>query len=418
LLQSGEGALRLRAAQQSNERTIKRMTSKPTTPLGQTLDRLAELELTEYPFISLYLNTQPDQHGRDNFDAFVRKEFRARAKTYAAGSPERESFDRDTERINAYLSDELEPSANGVAIFSCSGAGEFFEAVQLDAPIEEHRLYVHHLPHLYPLARLMDQYPRYAVLVTDTNSARIFVFGRGSTINTETVTNPKVNRTSVGGWSQMRYQRHVENYHLHHAKEVIDALERVVAEERAGHVILAGDEVIIPVLREQMPQQLADKVIDVLRLDNSAPEHEVLKETMEALREHDAESDAEKVKRLFDEYRAGGLGVVGARATLAALTMGQVDELLISASLEQIDYDEREIEEQLDAGTQLALEAVSLQPEEAEADTQAGEETRTAIIADEFVTKARQTSAKVTFIEDASLLATVGGVGAMLRYKI
>lgn len=387
------------------------MTSKPTPSLGQALDRLAELEPTEFPFISLYLNTQPDQHGRDNFDSFIRKEFRARAKTYATGSAERESFDRDTERITSYLSDQLQPSANGVAIFACSAADGFFEAMQLDAPIEEHRLYVHHLPHLYPLARVMDQYPRYAALVTDTNSARIFIFGRGSTINSESITSPKLNRTSVGGWSQMRYQRHVENYHLHHAKEVVDTLDRVVREERAEHVILAGDEVIIPRLREQMPQQLADKVIDVLRLDNSAPEHEVFTQTMEALREHDAETDAEKVQRLLDEYRGGGLGVVGARDTLNALTMGQVDELLISASLSEISYDDDEIGEQLDAGTQLALEATEI-------DGDASGETRTAIIADEFVSKARQTAARVTFIEDAALMADVGGVGAMLRYKI
>ena len=45
----------------------------------------------------------------------------------------------------------------------------------------------------------------------------------------------------------MRYQRHTENYHLHHAKEVIEKLDRLVREERIEHVILAGDEeTIIP----------------------------------------------------------------------------------------------------------------------------------------------------------------------------
>jgi peptide subunit release factor 1 (eRF1) len=33
------------------------------------------------------------------------------------------------------------------------------------------------------------------------------------------------------------------------------------------------------------------------------------------------------------------------------------------------------------------------------------------------VTKARQIGATVTFIEDAALLAPVGGVGAMLRWR-
>ncbi len=379
--------------------------------LTDLLDKLAAFDATGHPVLSLYLNTQPDQHGRDNFDAFIRKEFRARAKTYAAGSDERISFDRDVERINEYLADKLRPQANGLVIFACAGADDFFEAAQLDAPIENHRLYVYHQPHVYPLARLIDQYPRYAALVADTNSARLFVFGRRGVVETEEVkSKKKFSRTKVGGWSQMRYQRHVENYHLQHAKEVVDALDRVVSEEAAEHVILAGDESILSILREQLPQPLADKVIDALRLEVDAPEQEVMAATLESLREHDAQSDAERVERLLDEYRAGGLAVVGASATLEALGIGQVDELLITASLSEIEADEEDVSELLvpdDPVTEAGVEAPV-------------EESRTikVILADELVSRARQTDARVTFIEDAALLSDVGGVGAMLRYKI
>lgn len=200
---------------------------KSVESLHEVLNRLAAFEPTTWPVISLYLDTGPDQHGRANFESFLRKELRARGKTFPLRSPQRESFERDTERLAEYLSDDLRPSANGVALFACAGADGFFEDVQLDAPIEEHRLYVADRPHLYPLARFTDQYPRYAVLIADTNAARLFVFGRGATVRTDDVSGTKVSRTSVGGWSQMRYQRHVENYHLHHAKEVVAALERV-----------------------------------------------------------------------------------------------------------------------------------------------------------------------------------------------
>ena len=40
------------------------------------------------------------------------------------------------------------------------------------------------------------------------------------------------------------------------------------------------------------------------------------------------------------------------------------------------------------------------------------------MIADEMVKRAQASAATVTFIEDASLLAEVGGVGATLRYRI
>lgn len=370
--------------------------------LNPLLDRLAAFTPTEFPVISLYLNAQADQHGHDHFKPFVRKELYTRAKTYPLHSPERESLDRDIERINTYVQEELRPSANGLALFACAGANNFFEAVQLEAPIAEHQLYVAHQPYLYPLARVIDQYPRYAALLADTNTARLFVFGLGESLDKETVRNPKVSRPSVGGWAQMRYQRHVENFHLHHAKEVVEVLDRAVREDKVKYIVLAGDEVIIPVLREQLPPALHEKVIDVLHLDMITPEHEVLHATLEAMREQDAKDDAEKVARMLDAYRAGGLGVVGVRNTLAALTNGQVDELILSATPETIHENGEDDAPQV-AGTPAARSSSG------EASTN---------VADELVTRARQTSARVTFIEDPALLANVGGVGALLRYRL
>ena len=102
------------------------------------------------------------------------------------------------ERIERYVSEDVRPSANGIAIFACSAA-DFFEALQLDAPIERHRLTVGDRPHLYPLARVVDRYPRHAVVLANTNHARIYVFGRGRTIDREELASEKVSRTDVGG---------------------------------------------------------------------------------------------------------------------------------------------------------------------------------------------------------------------------
>jgi hypothetical protein len=60
--------------------------------------------------------------------------------------------------------------------------------------------------------------------------------------------------------------------------------------KKRQHIILPGDEVNIPLLREHLPARLGKKVIDILRLDVRTPEHEVLKETMEALRERNLQS--------------------------------------------------------------------------------------------------------------------------------
>ena len=379
--------------------------------LEQIIGRLADFEPVELPFISLYLNAQANEHGRQDFERFLRKEFSERARTYKAHSPARESFDRDAERIREYLADELRPETNGVAVFACAGAGDFFEAVQLAAPVENHRLYIYNQPHLYPLARLMDQYPRYAVLVADTNRARLFVFGRGKALQRDEVQNVKTRGASAGGWSQMRYQRHLEEYHQQHAKEAADQLERAVREDGIEHIILAGDAVIIPLLREQFPKAVADKVVDVLSLDINAPEHEILNESLEAMRRYDAQTDAEKVGRLLDEYRAGGLAVVGAQDTLEALAMGQVEELIVAARQQQIEGDREDVAILSDAEV---TEPVVAGHDGAIADI----EPDSVVVADDLVKRATQTGARITFIEDAALLEEVGGCGALLRYRI
>jgi len=374
--------------------------------LDRQLDKLAAFEPNGFPFVSLYLNTQPDQHGRDDFDRFVRKEFRNRARTFADDSLERESFECDAGRISIYLRDKLEPSANGLAVFACAGANNYFEALQLEAPIEKHALHVSERPHLYPLARLIDQYPRYVALVADTNTARLFVFGLGKTESTKELNNLNTNRTLAGERPQLRYQQRLENYRLRYIKEVAQMLERVVREENAEHIVLAGDEVFIPLLREQITPYLKDKLIDILRLDIRTPEHEVLKATMESLRDNNIQTDAEKVRDLFDKYREGGLAVVGLDDTLDALLQWQVDELMVSASLKGISVDQKALS---------GIPSISATPNTIA--EHLGEPRSAAAVADLLVARALSTGSAVTFIEDPTLLGHVGGVGAFLRYR-
>jgi peptide subunit release factor 1 (eRF1) len=120
-------------------------------------------------------------------------------------------------------------------------------------------------------------------------------------------------------------------------------------------------------------------VIDIVNVDvKSLPEHELLAETMAALRQADAKTDAEHVQRMLDAWRAGwSRGAQASKRPMRALDMREVEELIIAAKPDRV------------AGP-----------------------------ADELVAKAQQNSARIRFIEDDHLLADVGGVGALLRFKI
>ena len=264
--------------------------------LKKELNKLANFSPTDFPFISLYLNTQANEHGRDDFERFVRKAFSRQAKKFDEDSPELKSFEHDRYWINEFLIEKLRPSANGVAIFACAGADNFFEVIELDTPIEKHSMHVSNIPHLYPLARLIDQNPRYVALVADSNTSRLFVFNLGITKSIHMVQSSEFDFPPKGEMSQTRYQRRLENHRLTHVKNILEMLERVVNEENVNHIILAGDEVIVPLLSEHLPPNLADKIIDVLRLDIKVPEHEVLRATLKSLKENNIQTDAENAR--------------------------------------------------------------------------------------------------------------------------
>jgi peptide chain release factor subunit 1 len=359
--------------------------------LTAQLDRLAAFDPGPFPVLSLYLNLQPDDRGRDRFESFLRKELTDRVGTYAASAPERESLEKDASKIEAYAG-TIPQSANGLAVFACSGA-DLFEAIPLAAPVDDHRMFISDQPHLYPLARLLDEYPRYLALLADTHSARIFVFAVNAVERTDRIEGTKTKRHKMGGWSQARYQRHIENYHLHHAKEIVDTLARTVRDDGIEKIVIAGDDVIVPLLREQLPKDVAERIVDVVRLDINAPERTIVETTIAALREKDAETDRERVEALIGAYRANGLACVGVEQTRRAFELGQVDELVITASPDTL------------AGVKKA--AGDQQPDRSSEER----------AADELIVQARNTSAKTRFIQDESLLAPIGGVGAFLRFK-
>ncbi len=369
----------------------------------ELFERLLRFDPVESPVLSLYLDSRVDEHGRRNFSTFIRKHISERAKTYPAHSQERESIEADLTRILSYLDDGIDTTTRGIAIFACA-ACNFFDAGQFEAPFERNQLFIYERPHLYPLARLIDQYRKYAVLLADTNRAQIFVFGAGRESNRTELQNVKTRQAQVGGWTQNRYERHIENYHQQHVKEVVEVLGHIVRDEQIDSVIIAGDEeTIIPMLRAELPKELTAKIIDHMSLGMDTPEHELLQESLKVFRRHDSLSDMEKVEKVLSEYRRNGLAVAGATETLVAVSNGQVEEVLIAASTAKIAFDDDEVRKVLAAyGT--SVEQLTLDRH---------------FVADEIVRRAQQRSdARVTFVEDSSRLEQVGGVGALLRYRI
>ena len=368
------------------------------------LSRLLDVQPDDSPFISLYLNTSANETGKKDFPVFLKKQLSDHAAVLDPESERFKSFEQDSEKIQEFTN-SLDPSTRGVAIFTRSNGVGFFRTFEFSVPFPENRMYVFDRPFLFPLVRLIDQNPTFAVVSADTNSANIFVFRRAETVRQKGIQNTKTNRSEVGGWSQMRYQRHIENFHQQHAKEVVEELDKIVRTDQMEHIVLAGDQaVIIPLLRGEMPEELSKKVIGTLSLNVNTPEHELFEAAREEVAKHDADADRERVDYLNEVNYDEGVGVTGFAETLSALFNGQVQELYLTADPEEIAFRNEDVK--------LVLKeyAPGIDEELPAADQKE-------LLIDELIRQAATSADSIRFLEDPHLLKTAGGVGAVLRYQ-
>lgn len=386
--------------------------------INKLIESLTSFDPQGSKFISIYLDAASGVNGRDDYASWLKTQFYEYSIQFENDTELQSGYKKIEERVNEYLESDVDAAANGIAIFA-SVDGEVFETIELDEPFPNNRFFVFDRPHIFPLVRMVEQNPKYAVLWADTNKAAIYVFGGeedldvsvgGETAIVEQIQNEKTSRSSVGGWSQARYQRHIENFHLQHAKETAEEIEKVMRERKVDRLVLCGDETgALPILRPQLAKETEAKIVAVLNLSQYATEGEIRDKTRQVLAADNSTRDAACVERALGAAKAAaGLGAMGVETTLAALSNGQVEELVIASDFDAITYDVREVERVLE-------NYAPGDDNSAAEELPAAQEKRQ--IADELLVRAVNSGARVVFIEDGSLLEEAGGVAAVLRYS-
>jgi peptide chain release factor subunit 1 len=349
--------------------------------LRALMRRLAETESADAPILSAYLDVRPEAHGeapaRRPQLTQVRDRLRQIADTYRPHTAGRDSFDADAELIASLVNDAEFDGIAGLATFACHAAG-LWEEVRAPIPFS---LQVSAGPtaDLFQLAQMLDESEAAVVALVDTNTCRLFVNRRGRLVERPGPDEPPTEhqRHDQGGWSQARYQRHIDMQDKRFAKEAAQAIERLVDEVNARHLVLAGEERSLSVLQPELSPRIGALVEQLQHIGMRASSREVadaVEPVLTAMREAE---DGEAADRVVAGVRAGELGVAGIDSVAAALDRGQVHELVLDRSA------------QLDE----ALRA-------------------------ELVRQATLTAAEVVVVDGHDDLLALGGVGATLRYRV
>jgi len=293
--------------------------------LYEELRDLARLPRTDAPFLSLHLNTRWDnEKQRERVRIFVKtklKECLASSATLPAEA--RRGVEEDAEKVEHYVrglvNREWDEPFDGVAVFACSKAGEY-RVVRSHLPLEQFFACADR-PLLRAVAeRAHEGEPALLALVSG-DAGRLVEYDMGGLGREFSFTDDEFpGRHDQGGWSQGRYQRHVEEHVNRNLRRLAEHLVRWADERRVVRVVLSGPDQLLGAFEPLLPKRLAGAVCARLHLDPNAPQDVIHAEVLAAVREGREREDRDAVENLLNKVRGAGRGVVGPEAVAHAIS--------------------------------------------------------------------------------------------------
>jgi peptide chain release factor subunit 1 len=294
---------------------------------------LAGFEAEEGCAISLYLGLDPSVTPTPG-DAATRLRSLLDEAAKGDGANRRElthdqrlGLKADFERIRSFYEDEFErDGAQGLAVFS-SGLDNIWRTLPLTEAVPDH-VSVGSTLYLAPLVPLVGRGEGALVLVVGRERGHFYRLRGGRLQDLADHTEEQQGRHDQGGWSQARYQRHIETKVREHLHEVAEALDRIVRQLRAVQVIVISSEEIRAELEEVLSHDAAAAVIGWTSAEAHAAPPELLKVAVPVLDRYRAEKETEVVARWEEEAGRHGRAAAGWEATLEAASDARVELLL------------------------------------------------------------------------------------------
>jgi len=183
------------------------------------------------------------------------------------------------------------------------------------------------LPHLLPLLDWAEGRIPHVIALVDRRGVDVLAYTDGPLpaggVSQDT-TRPPWHKARTGGWAQRRYESHVEEHWKHGAKEDADRIVLAAHDIAAEVVILAGDPKELSLVREKLPVEVATRVVVVegSRARDGSDDH-LAGRVMDVLAEQRTRRTASLLAE-FEQYRRRATSLVGAASGTAPRSLGSV----------------------------------------------------------------------------------------------
>jgi peptide chain release factor subunit 1 len=301
-----------------------------------TWERLRELASIRAQYgcaISLYLDLDPsvtptpgDAATRVNalIDEIERSE--------AARRPEltheqKEALRNDVERLRTFFEQEFDrEGAHGFAVF-CAWLDNLWRPLSLSERVPD-AVKVGRSLYLAPLVPLVGRGDGALAAVVSRERGDLYRLRAGRLEEVVEHFHEQPGRHDQGGWSQSRYQRHIEKLVHDHLKDVAETLERQIRELGGPPLVIVASDETRSELEETLSHAVKKAIVGWTSADAHAGPAELLEAVVPLIESWRAQREAEAVERWKEEAGRNGRAAAGWGSTLEAASDGRVDLLL------------------------------------------------------------------------------------------
>jgi peptide subunit release factor 1 (eRF1) len=384
---------------------------RPDMITRDSIDALVNAVPASQPVTSVYLDTDSRRHSGTEYSKTLEQLFEAKRAELGTSDVSRErerAILDDFAKIREWVAHRPRTeSTRGLAIFSAAGAG-YWQALALPRRVPD-LVVVDEVPYSRPLAVLADEFERFCAVAVDRHRGRVFEIFMGEIEEIADLVDDvpkKARKTGHALKSETSFMRHVdEQWRLHWVR----IADRVRTEDRRRHfdrLILAGPPQDLAeferMLHSTLQRKVASRISVSVGLD-STPQ-DVLRQVRDVEATLEREREAKLVDGLMNQARSGKLGVVGLAETLKALNAGQVHTLVLEDGLRA---------DGVSCPSCRFLGVVGRACPTCDAPTRSERD-----VVDLAVAEAMRQGCEVRHLVSIDALRSLGGIGALLRFRV
>lgn len=311
---------------------------------------------------------------------------------------QREALKADLERIDEFFQGLDRDGVRGMAVFA-SQLDSVWRTLRLPQAVND-AVKVNKEFHLSPLVPLLRGLDGTLVVQVGREQGRFFRLDRGQLHEVADHTEDTPDQHDQGGWSQARYQRHIDKLVHEHLKTVADELDK---RRRGGapRIVLVGPEEMKSDFIEKLSKETQQAVVGWTHAEAHANAAELLETAMPLLEEARAEEETELAEAWKEAAGKGGRAASGWAETLEAASDAAVETLLVQDGAEQPAFECPKCGRAQLEGGDCPLDGTLMEPDEG---------------LDLAVRLTLAMGGSVVPLSHSQDLAPVGGIGALLRF--